>query len=155
MKNLRLALVLVGTLMIATSPAGAQRSSRAKRAPRCDTIATTSIAFGRTAGNIMPTGLRITPSGAVRAMSDSGNVGPAARTIPTAELRRLATRAWRGPFARLPTAPTRPTPNPDMARDFVELRSACGRKHVEMPANQEPAAFRKLFTQLQAAAGTP
>jgi hypothetical protein len=40
-----------------------------------------------------------------------------------------------------------------VARDFVELRSACGRKHVEVPADNVPAAFSEIFTPLQTAAG--
>jgi hypothetical protein len=145
--------LIAAALLLYTPEASAQRSSHRRRATRCDTVATTSIAFGRTGGNIMPSGLIVATNGAVRALADSASGGPGVRTMPTANLRRLAARAWRGPFVRLPTAPTRPTHNPDVARDFVELRSACGRKHVEVPADSEPAAFREIFTQLQTGAG--
>ncbi|HEY2026423.1 MAG TPA: hypothetical protein VGG78_05410 [Gemmatimonadaceae bacterium] len=145
---------LIGAaLMLCAPSAFAQRSSHRRHATRCDTIATTSIAFGRTAGNIMPSGLIVATNGVVRPLADSASEAPGVHTMPVAELRRIAARAWRGPFVRLPTAPTRPTHNPDVARDYVELRSACGRKHVEVPADQEPASFKEIFTQLQTAAG--
>jgi hypothetical protein len=154
MKNLTFG-IAAGGLLLATGTAVAQRSSHVKRASRCDTIATTSITFGRTGGNITPAGLRIAASGAVTSLADRAGVGSSARAVPVDELRRLAALGWRGRFVRLPTAPTRPTHNPDVARDFVELRSACARKHVEVPADQEPAAFRALFTQLETVAGKP
>ena len=46
-----------------------------------------------------------------------------------------------------------PTRNPDAARDFVELRSACGTKHVEYVMGQGPPAFRALYDSLAALAG--
>jgi hypothetical protein len=122
---------------------------------RCDRIGTTSISFGRTGGNIKPSGVRILTNGAVRDLGDTGDPPRAMSRVPVAELRRVARRAWTGPFVRLPTAPTRPTPNPDAARDFIELRSACGRKHVEYQAGSGAPEFRRLLAELDALTRVP
>ena len=62
--------------------------------------------------------------------------------------RDLARQAWTGPFIRLPAAPTHPTQNPDAARRYVELHSACGAKHVEYASGEESPVFRDLYTRL-------
>jgi hypothetical protein len=115
---------------------------------RCDRIGTTSISFGRTGGNIRPTGVRILANGAVRDLGDTSDPPRAMTRVPVADVRRLARRAWTGAFARLPTAPRRPTSNPDAARDFIELRSACGRKHVEYQGGTGAPEFRRLLAEL-------
>jgi hypothetical protein len=51
---------------------------------------------------------------------------------------------------RLPTAPTRPTRNPDAARQYIELHSACGAKHVEYASGEGAPEFRELYTKLDA-----
>jgi hypothetical protein len=135
------ALLTAGASLLGGMPAAAQRAG-------CDRIATTSISFGRTGGNIKPGGVRILPTGMVRDLGDTGDPPRAMSRVPVAELRRLARRAWTGPFVRLPTAPTRPTPNPDAARDFIELRSACGRKHVEVQGGSGTPEFRRLLAEL-------
>jgi hypothetical protein len=71
-------------------------------------------------------------------------------SVPKSEVRRLARRAWTGSFAGLRTAPTRPTPNPDAARDFIELRSKCGVKHVEYQHGTGAPEFRRLLAALEA-----
>ena len=48
----------------------------------------------------------------------------------------------------LPSAPSRPTPNPDAARDFIELHSACGRKHVEFQGGGGSPEFQRLLAAL-------
>jgi hypothetical protein len=65
-------------------------------------------------------------------------------------LRALARRAWHGGFTRLPTAPTHPTRNPDAARQYIEIHSACGAKHVEYADGDAAPAFRELYTRLGA-----
>jgi hypothetical protein len=140
-QGVRLALLAAAMPLLGSARADAQH-------PRCDRIGTTSISFGRTGGNIRPAGVRILASGAVRDLGDTSDPPRAMSRVPVDQLRRLARRAWTGPFARLPTAPNRPTPNPDAARDFIELRSACGAKHVEYQAGAGAPEFRHLLAEL-------
>ena len=137
----RVALLGASMSLLGAAHVAAQRAA-------CDRIATTSISFGRTGGNIRPSGVRILANGAVRDLGDTGDPPRAMSRVRVADLRRVARRAWTGPFVRLPTAPTRPTPNPDAARDFIELRSACGRKHVEYQAGSGAPEFRRLLAEL-------
>ena len=125
--------------------------SAAAQPGTCDRVGTTSIAFGRTAGNIKPAILLLRTNGNLVRI-DSARMSQLA-TVPVTEVQRLARRGWTGPFATLPESPTRPTRNPDMARDFVELRSACGVKHVEYAMGEGPPAFRELYDALAAIAG--
>jgi len=141
---LRAALLTVAASLIGTAPVRAQRATRA----RCDRIATTSISFGRTGGNLRPSGVRILSNGVVRDIGDTSDPPRAVTKVPVPELRRIARRAWTGPFVRLPTAPTRPTPNPDAARDFIELRSRCGSKHVEYQGGTGAPEFQRLLARL-------
>ena len=139
--------VVAATLVLACHPASAQRAT-------CDRVATTSIAFGRTAGNIKPDALLLRVDGTL-VRDDSASSSPPLATVSPAEVQRLARRGWTGPFAKLREAPTRPTRNPDAARDFVELRSACGIKHVEYVMGEGPPAFRELHDALAAIADGP
>lgn len=141
---LRAALLVVAASLAGAAPSIAQRTPRA----RCDRIATTSISFGRTGGNLRPSGVRILANGVVRDIGDTSEPPRAVNKVSVAELRRIARRAWTGPFVRLPTAPTRPTPNPDAARDFIELRSKCGTKHVEYQGGTGAPEFQRLLATL-------
>ena len=141
--TLRMALLAAASLA-AAAPGHAQRPRRA----RCDRVASTSISFGRTGGNLRPSGVRILSNGIVRDIGDTSEPPQAVHKVPVAQLRRIARRAWTGPFVRLPTAPTRPTPNPDAARDFIELHSACGSKHVEYQGDTGAPEFRRLLAAL-------
>ena len=114
---------------------------------QCDRVATTSIAFGRTGGNIRTEGYLLRADGTL--VRDDSTASKIDR-VDTARVRRLARRGWTGPFAQLRPAPTRPTRIPDAARDFVELRSACGTKHVEYVMGGGPPAFRELYDALAA-----
>jgi len=114
---------------------------------RCDRVATTSIAFGRTAGNLRPQGYLLRADGTL--VRDDSAASPIGQ-VDTIRARRLARRGWEGPFVKLRPAPTRPTRIPDAARDFVELRSACGTKHVEYVMGEGPPAFRELYDTLAA-----
>jgi hypothetical protein len=97
--------------------------------------------------------VRITPNGVVHQLGAPNAALPAPATVPVAELRRVAQRAWTGPVVRQPTAPTRPTPNPDAARDFIELRSACGSRHVEYQSGTGAPEFRRLLARLDSLTG--
>lgn len=115
--------------------------------PGCDREATTSFRFGRTAGNLMPAITEVTAAGTIRHRGDE-SAGPALGHVPRKAVLALARRAWRGGFNALPPAPTRPTRNPDAARQFIELHSACGFHHVEYAPGEESPLFRELYARL-------
>lgn len=129
---------IAGSLALACRPVAAQHAA-------CDRVATTSIAFGRTGGNIRPERFLLRADGSL--VRDDTTASSLA-TVMTARVRTLARRGWTGPFAKLRPAPTHPTRIPDAARDFVELRSACGTKHVEYAMGEGPPAFRELYNAL-------
>ncbi len=149
------ALLVVASLLAAALPAAAQRQSDHDSAARrsCDRVATTSISFGHVGGTLKPTGLRIAADGRVHPVGGDSAARHAPRAVSTRELRRLVRRGWTKEFMSLPTAPTRPTRNPDAARDFIELRSACGSKHVEYPGGEGPPPFRELYRELERLTG--
>jgi hypothetical protein len=124
---------------------------------RCDRIATTAITFGYTGGTLKPSGLRIAADGTVKPIGVGAGMTHSAESVPRNAVRRMARLGWTGPFVSLPTAPTRPTRNPDAARQYIELRSACGgrggTKHVEYADGEGAPAFRDLYARLQALAG--
>jgi hypothetical protein len=123
------------------------------RDQRCDRIATTAITFGHTGGTLKPSGLRITANGVVSSMGSGAGMTYSTESVSRTAIRRMARLGWHGPFASLPTAPTRPTRNPDAARQFIELHSACGTKHVEYAEGEGAPAFRDLYTRLEALVG--
>ena len=83
---LRPASLAVAVSLLGAAPLGAQRTTRA----RCDRIATTSISFGRTGGNIRPSGVRILANGVVRDIGDTSEPPRAVAKVPAAEARRIA-----------------------------------------------------------------
>ena len=117
------------------------------QAQGCDREGTTSFRFGLTGGNLMPSGTEITARGEIRQRSME-RVGPVSGHVSPRAVRALAQRAWRGGFAALPPAPTRPTRNPDVARPYIELHSACGFHHVEYGPGDESPLFRDLHARL-------
>ena len=146
--------LLSRTLLLATLATGlwpvpvpAQRSPVV---PGCDKVGTTSIEFGRTGGSIKPAALRVSVDGSLLQRVDGGEFGSTGRTLSRDAVTGLARLAWSGGFTRLPTAPTKPTHNPDAARDFIDIRSACGHKHVEYAGGEAAPAFRELLALLQA-----
>ena len=128
--------------------AGAQRQASAAARARCDPIASASFDFGLTGGNLKPTGWRIAANGVVSPVSESADASSRRHSVSTRALRDLARRARTGGFMRLPTAPTRPTRNPDAAREYIELHSACGTKHVEYASGEGAPVFRELYSRL-------
>ena len=101
--------------------------------------------FGRTGGSIKRASLRVTVDGSLSQRVDGGDFTPTGRTVARDAVAGLARMAWSSGFTRLPTAPTKPTHNPDAARDFVEIESACGHKHVEYAGGEGAPAFRELL----------
>jgi hypothetical protein len=129
--------------LLAASAAYAQ----APASRRCDRIATTTITFGRTGGNLRGSTTRIATDGTV---TRDGEPATPPRPLSRDVVSGLARLAWSGGFATLRAAPTRPTRNPDESRDYIEVKSACGTKHVETVREQAPAAFRELLAMLEA-----
>ena len=133
-------------LVIILSLTAVARGAAQGRVPTkpCDPTTTTSIEFGHTGGNLRPTSLRLASNGSILRMPDSTATG----AIPSAAVSALARLAWMEEFVALPEAPTRPTRNPDATREFIEVRSACGRKHVEYPSGEGARVFRELYDLL-------
>jgi len=136
--------------MILGRDVNAQASRRASST--CDRIATTSFEFGRTGGNLRGTSIRIAADGAVSRRLAGGAWVPADSAVPRDAVTGLARIAWTNGFTRLPTAPSRPTRNPDIARDYIDVRSNCGTKHVESAPAESARPFRELFSLLTLAA---
>jgi hypothetical protein len=147
----RCALIIL--LLASLSSAGAQSGVATRRTTRCDRIATTTFEFGRTGGNIRPASIHIAADGAVTTGTATAAPATPLRTIPQAVVTGLARLAWTGGFATLRPAPTRPTRNPDAAREFIEARSACGAHRSEYAMGEEAPPFRELYALLEMAAG--
>lgn len=130
-----------------STPVRAQRSAAAVH---CDKVRTTTITFGRAGGSIKPAALRVNADGSLSQRVDGGDFTSTGRTLARDAVAGLAHLAWSGGFTRLPTAPTKPTRNPDAARDFIEIQSACSHKHVEYAGGEGAPAFRELLALLQA-----
>jgi len=129
-------------------PAATAEAQRRRSTTACDPTTSTSFTFGLTGGNLRPTGFRIAPTGAIASVPDTA----AARSITPAAVSALARLAWSQEFTVLPEAPTRPTRNPDAVREFIDVVSACGRKHVEYASGEGARAFRELYDLLVALA---
>jgi hypothetical protein len=139
-------------LAASLSTAGAQTAARRPTTP-CDRITTTTFEFGRTGGSIRPASIRLAADGTVMAASgDTAAPMTRLRTIPKPVVAGLARLAWTGGFATLRPAPTRPTRNPDAARRFIAVRSACGSHRVEYAMGEEAPRFRELYALLEMAA---
>jgi hypothetical protein len=119
----------------------------------CDKEATTSFRFGLTGGDLMPSATELTSAGYIRHRTQE-RIGPFTGRVPRKTVLTLARRAWRGGFGALPPAPTRPTRNPDAARQYIELHSACGFHHVEYGPGDESPLFRELYARLTSLAAT-
>ena len=114
----------------------------------CDKAGTTSFRFGLTGGDLMPSATEITAAGTVRTRGQE-RIGPVIGHVRRASVLALAKHAWRSGFGALPPAPTRPTKNPDAARQFIELHSACGFHHVEYGPGDGSPLFRELYARLK------
>lgn len=130
-----------------SAPAGAQRTAAAGQ---CDRVGTTAITYGRSGGSIQPAVLRLNPDGSVSQRGSGAEFASTGHSVSRDAVAAMARLAWLGGFTRLPTSPTRPTRNPDAARDFIEIHSACGHKHVEYAAGDGAPAFRELLALLHA-----
>ncbi|MDB4887513.1 MAG: hypothetical protein JWN79_2951 [Gemmatimonadetes bacterium] len=147
----RRGLLLFSMTLLGAVPQGQARAQGLE--PGCDKEATTSFRFGLTGGDIMPSATELTSAGYIRHRTQE-RVGPVTGRVPREAVLTLARRAWRGGFGALPPAPTHPTPNPDAARQFIELHSACGFHHVEYGPGDESPLFRELYARLTRLAAT-
>jgi hypothetical protein len=138
------------TIAFAAVGSPAQSGQGATRRTHCDPVSSTSFSFGLTGGNLKPSGWHIAATGAVNPEGDGMSTSGRPRVVSARALRALARRAWSSGFTRLPTAPTHPTRNPDAAREFIEIHSACGMKHVEYASGDAAPAFRDLYARLEA-----
>lgn len=91
--------------------------------------------------------MRIGTDGAVSRLVQGAWV-PVDSAIARDAVTGLARVAWSNGFTRLPAAPSRPTRNPDVARDYIDVRSSCGTKHVESAAGEGAAPFKELLALL-------
>lgn len=126
---------------------GAPLDAQHAKTSKCDRVSSTTFDFGRTGGSIRPSAMRLGSDGALSQV-DSTKATPTSRTIPRDAVRGLARLAWSASFTGLPVAPRKPTRNPDAARDFIEIKSACGAKHVEYASGEGAPAFRELLSLL-------
>ena len=136
-------IILALAMMAGRGSAQGRTSTKA-----CDPTTTTSFVFGHTGGNLRANGFRLAHDGSISRTTDSTSVG----SITPAAVSGLARLAWTKEFVGLPEAPMRPTRNPDATRDFIDVNSACGRKHVEYPSGEGARSFRELYDLLAAIA---
>ena len=146
--------IALAMIMAAALPSvAAAQAARSATQGACGPRATTrgpAFVFGNQGGNLQRSATKLWADGSVQ-------VGKGARTAPDAAIadsvKALATLARRSSFwtTRAPRI-TRPTRNPDMAREYVEAHLRCGTKRSLYPADAEPAAFHELFTRLTAVA---
>ncbi|MDQ6633554.1 MAG: hypothetical protein M3Z10_02230 [Gemmatimonadota bacterium] len=141
-------LVSAGALLLGVPPTAVHARTTFRDSAHCNRIATTSFTFGLTGGNIRPSALRIAANGTVSPAGDTTGIAYRS-TVPTRILRTLARHAWTGAFAKLPAAPTQFKGMHDVARKYVELRSACGTKYVESESGYEAPAFREIYSRLE------
>lgn len=144
-----LSAIVAASLATVAGAQAARATTQGACGPRAVTRGPTFV-FGNQGGNLQRTATKLWADGSVK-------VGGGARTAPDAAiadsvkaLARLAhgSSFWRTIAPRI----TRPTRNPDMAREYVEAHLRCGTKRSLYPADAEPAAFHELFTRLTAVA---
>lgn len=140
-------LLLVATASVAR-PQG-QHANGNPCAPRAATRGPTFV-FGNDGGNLRRSAVRLWADGSAR-------VGAGPRSAPDAAIadsvRALALLARESAFwTTVSPRITRPTRNPDMTREYVEVHLRCGSKRSLYPADAEPAAFHELFVRLSAVA---
>lgn len=109
-----------------------------------------AFVFGNEAGNLQRSATKLWANGSVQ-LRGGARTAPNAAIADSVKLLASATRHssfWTTVAPRI----TRPTRNPDMAREYVEAHLRCGTKRSLYPADAEPAAFRELFARLVAVA---
>jgi hypothetical protein len=114
----------------------------------------TSFAFGKTGGTLVPDTMYVAADGTVRGSPRVPADANRVVRVPRDSMLALAHTAWERAFIALPAAPVRPTRNPDAARSFINVSSACGRhKRVEAVPEEAPLVFRELLSRLRRLTG--
>jgi len=146
--QIRRLLFLVASAALLATAARAQgvRRPAATSCPPRAAVHGAAFVFGNDGGNLRPSATRLWADGSVRGHGGS-------RTAPNAmiadSVRELARFARRSAFWTTAAPPiTRPTRNPDMAREYIEAHLQCGAKRSLYPADAEPAPFRELHRRL-------
>ena len=102
--------------------------------------------FGNEGGNLKRTATRLWANGSVQ-LAGGRRTGPdAALADSVAALARFTRQSafWTTAAPRI----TRPTRNPDMAREYVEAHLQCGARRSLYPADAEPEPFHELYRRL-------
>ena len=111
----------------------------------------TSYAFGRTGGSIRPFTVSISASGAVRA---AGAVQVQKRQVTARALAKIAAVVKAERFASLPAATRCPGTLPDIASQFVTVRTGAPKRTVLVHGGCSPR-FAAVFEALSRAVGLP
>lgn len=134
------------TLPAALAPAqGARPIAATSCAPRAAAHGPVFI-FGNEGGNLQRSATKLWADGSIQ-------IVPARRTGADAALadsvRALARLARQSSFwTTTPPRITRPTRNPDVAREYLAVHLTCGVKRSLYPADAEPAPFHALLARL-------
>ena len=130
----------------ALAPAQGARPTTARScAPRASARGPV-FTFGNAGGNLRRSATKLWADGSVQVVPGRRT---AADTAVADSVRALAHFARQSSFWTT-TAPriTRPTRNPDVAREYLEVHLQCGVKRSLYPADAEPAPFHELFSRL-------
>jgi hypothetical protein len=143
----------IACLTLAPVVVGAQRSAPATPAASCAPRQTGSgpaFVRGNQGGTLRPHAVRLWADGSVR-------TGAHARTTANQAIadsvRAIATDVRHSALWGTIAPPiTRPTRNPDVAREYIEVSLTCGHRRWLYPADETPAAFDALSRRLDALA---
>jgi len=106
---------------------------------------------GNEAGTLRPSTIAFWADGSMRA---TAHARTAANRAIADSVRMIAGDVRRSPLWTTVAPPiTRPTRNPDIAREYVEVSLSCGRRRWLYPADAMPAVFDALSRRLDALAG--
>ena len=138
-------MIVFAFLPALASAQGAGRQAAKSCAPR-GTAHGPVFVFGNEGGNLKRSATKLWADGSVQVLPGRQSAPDPAIADSVAALARFARQSsfWRTNAPRI----TRPTRNPDMAREYVEAHLQCGTKRSLYPADAEPAAFHELITRL-------
>jgi hypothetical protein len=141
----------IACLTIAPAVLGAQRSAPASPEPACAPTQAARrpvLVWGHEAGTLRPASITLWADGSMRDAAHART--PANRAIADS-IRVIASDVRRSAlWATVAPPVTRPTRNPDVAREYIEVSLSCGRRRWLYPADEAPAAFDALSRRLDA-----
>jgi len=143
------AVVLCASLPVLAGAQGAPRPAPRGCPPR-RAASGPAFVFGNEGGNLRRTATKLWADGSIRSAAQQRTAADAAIADSVAVLARFARASsfW----TTLAPKITRPTRNPDVAREYVEAHLQCGSRRSLYPADAEPPAFHELITRLNAVA---